>query len=131
MRKGYLIIFLILFSSCTSNKDYFTCSWIIDDISIDGKDYGKSVLMFNVLTLKEDGIGEIPRMVGNDGFTEMNWVHLDSQDGNEYIEISGAGVDYFNTVFRVEILDRKRYKVKFTSDRIVLSCTGSYCKYGA
>lgn len=130
MRKVHLIILLILFSSCTNNKDYLTCSWVIDDISIDGKNYGQTILTFNVLSLKEDGIGETPRMLGNEGFTEMNWVYFDAKDGNEYIEISGSGVDYFNTVFRVEIIDRKRHKVKFTSDRIVLNCTGSYCKYG-
>ncbi len=112
-------------------ENYLTCSWVIENISVHDKDYGTSILMFNVLNLEENGRGEIPRVFGNEGHREMNWSYWESKEGEVYIEVSGSDVDYFNTIFRVVVLDKKRYKVKFISDSVVLNCTGSYCKYGS
>ncbi len=124
--------FLLLLYSCESSmKEYLARSWIVNSIEIDGVNYGKSIMRLNLLTLEGDSLGRIPSVTyldtipTNEGkYKDLNWKLLDSIDDEYYIEIYNTKVDYFNDTFKVNIIDKNKFLVRFESKRVKLDCQG-------
>lgn len=125
----FAIGFLFIFFSCTDKEEFLTRVWIVNSIELDGIDYGKSIMSYNIFVLDNNNDGRLPYLIDFDTnpsfenkYTLIKWDYIDSNDRGDYIRIYNSQIDYFNDTFKVNIIHKGQGQVQFVGKRVKLDC---------